>query len=95
MREQTDKQLADLHLAYARAFEGEAGRLVLADLSRQGFLHETSFSPDPQRAAFNEGRRSLALHIGRMIGGPEPRRQAEPNGPSDPSGPGANGLGRR
>jgi hypothetical protein len=75
MREQTD-----LHLAYVRAFEGEAGRLVLADLSRQGFLHETSFSPDPQRAAFNEGRRSLALHIGRMIEGAEPGRQAKPGG---------------
>jgi len=74
MREQTD-----LHLAYARAFEGEAGRLVLADLARQGFLRETSFSPDPQRAAFNEGRRSLALHIGRMIEGTEPRRAAGPD----------------
>jgi hypothetical protein len=72
--------LADLHLAYARTFAGEAGRLVLADLSRQGFLHETSFSPDPQRAAFNEGRRSLALYIGRMVEGPEPRRQAAPSG---------------
>jgi len=71
MREQLD-----LHLAYARAFEGEAGRLVLADIARQGFLSETSFSPDPQRAAFNEGRRSLALHVSRMIEGPEPRRPA-------------------
>lgn len=81
MREQTDRHLADLHLAYARAFEGEAGRLVLADLSRQGFLRETSFSPDPQRAAFNEGRRSLTLYIGRMLEGPEPRRQPAPDGP--------------
>jgi len=71
--------LADLHLAYARTFEGEAGRLVLADLSRQGFLRETSFSPDPQRAAFNEGRRSLALHIRRMIEGAGPRRQSRPD----------------
>lgn len=84
MRKQTDLHLADLHQtdlhqAYARAFEGEAGRMVLADLSRQGFLRETSFTSDPQRAAFNEGRRSLALYIGNMIAGPEPRRQAEPD----------------
>lgn len=75
-----DQKRTDLHRAYARAFEGEAGRLVLADLSRQGFLRETSFSPDPQRAAFNEGRRSLALYIGRMIEGTMPRRQAESDG---------------
>jgi hypothetical protein len=90
MREQTDssrtgqnradQKRADLRQAYARAFEGEAGRLVLADISRQGFLRETSFSPDPQRAAFNEGRRSLALYIGRMIEGTMPQRQAKPDG---------------
>lgn len=70
------RELTDLHLAYARTFEGEAGALVLADIARQGFLRETSFSPDPQRAAFNEGRRSLALHIGRMLEGPGLARPA-------------------
>jgi len=30
-------------------------------------VRETSFSPEPQRAAFNECRRSLALHIRRML----------------------------
>ncbi|MHC1700060.1 MAG: hypothetical protein AB9900_03645 [Humidesulfovibrio sp.] len=79
----------DLHLAYARAFADEAGRLVLADLDRQGFLRETSFSPDPQRAAFNEGRRSLALYIGRMVEGPGPERLPEPGGgPDKPERPG-------
>jgi len=92
MREQTDtcrtgQNRTELHQAYARAFEDEAGRLVLADLSRQGFLRETSFNPDPQRAAFNEGRRSLALYIGNMIKGPEPQRKAEPDEPG--------GQGRR
>lgn len=69
----------DLHLAYARAFAGPAGELVLADLARQGHLRESTFNPDPQRAAFNEGRRSLALHIERMVAGPEPRRPAGPD----------------
>ncbi|PKN08054.1 MAG: hypothetical protein CVU73_09390 [Deltaproteobacteria bacterium HGW-Deltaproteobacteria-8] len=75
-QKRADQKRADLRQAYARAFEGEAGRLILADISRQGFLRETSFSPDPQRAAFNEGRRSLALYIGRMIEGTMPQRQA-------------------
>ena len=57
----------DLHQWYVRAFEGEAGREVLADIERRAFVRETSFAPDPQRAAFNEGRRSLALHIRRML----------------------------
>ncbi|MDO9084547.1 MAG: hypothetical protein Q7U56_14835 [Humidesulfovibrio sp.] len=69
----------DLHLAYVRALAGEAGELVLADIARQGFLRETSFHTDPQRAAFNEGRRSLALHIQRMVEGAEPRRAAGPD----------------
>lgn len=75
MREQTE-----LNLAYVRAFAGEAGQLVLADIARQGFLRETSFSPDPGRAAFNEGRRSLALYIGRMIEGAGPQRPAGAGG---------------
>ncbi|MDP3426199.1 MAG: hypothetical protein Q8S17_02310 [Humidesulfovibrio sp.] len=83
----------DLHQAYALAFADEAGRLVLADLSRQGFLHETSFNPDPQRAAFNEGRRSLALYIGHMIAGPKPRRQAEPDAAGGSGSSGRPGRG--
>ncbi|OIO04569.1 MAG: hypothetical protein AUJ49_02600 [Desulfovibrionaceae bacterium CG1_02_65_16] len=62
MREQED-----LRLMYACAFAGEAGRVVLADLEARAFVRETSFHPDPQRAAFNEGRRSLALHVRLML----------------------------
>lgn len=56
-----------LHLCYLRTFEGEAGQAVLEDLEARAFVRETSFAPDPQRTAFNEGRRSLALHIRRML----------------------------
>ena len=56
-----------LHQCYLLAFEGAAGQAVLADLEARAYVRETSFSPDPQRAAFNEGRRSLALHIRRML----------------------------
>lgn len=64
-----------LGVAYARCFEGEAGRLVLEDLSRRGLLRESTFHPDPHRAAFNEGRRSLALHVLRMLERPGAARQ--------------------
>lgn len=56
-----------LHKCYREVFEGQAGRAVLDDLEARAFVRHTSFSPEPQRAAFNEGRRSLALHIRRML----------------------------
>jgi len=56
-----------LHQCYRRAFEGEAGKAVLEDIEARAHMRETSFSPDPQRTAFNEGKRSLALHIRRML----------------------------
>ncbi|GAB6126862.1 Bbp19 family protein [Humidesulfovibrio idahonensis] len=58
-----------LHHCYLRAFEGEAGKAVLADIESRAYVRDTSFNPDPQRAAFNEGRRSMALHIRRMLDG--------------------------
>ncbi len=60
-------ELMTLRQCYLRCFEGEACRAVLDDLEARAFVRGTSFSPDPQRAAFNEGRRSLALHIRRML----------------------------
>jgi len=56
-----------LHQCYLKCFEGQAGQAVLDDLEARAFVRGTSFSPEPQRAAFNEGRRSLALHIHRML----------------------------
>jgi len=61
----------DLRRQYALAFQGEAGRAVLTDIEARAFVRESSFHPDPQRAAYNEGRRSLALHIRRMLVEPE------------------------
>ncbi|MBI5519090.1 MAG: hypothetical protein HY916_03405 [Desulfovibrio sp.] len=61
------RDASDLHQLYVRAFEGEPGRAVLEDLEARAFVDATSFHPDPQRAAFNEGRRSIVLHIRRML----------------------------
>ena len=51
--------------AYRDLFhEGRAAsRLVLADLGALAHEVETSFDPDPYRTAFNEGQRSVLLHI--------------------------------
>lgn len=71
------RNATSLHLCYVRTFEGEAGQTVLEDIEARAYLRETSFTPDPQRSAFNEGRRSLALHIRRMLETDgQPRQQA-------------------
>jgi len=70
----------NLQQCYLLTFEGEAGSAVLDDLEARAFVRGTSFSVDPQRAAFNEGRRSLVLHIRRMLEG-----QSQENGAARPS----------
>lgn len=52
-----------LRKQYLAVFDGAAGQAVLADLYRRGGLMRPSFNTDPMRAAFNEGARSMALHI--------------------------------
>jgi len=61
------RDIMTLHQCYLKCFEGQAGQAVLNDLEARAFVRGTSFSPEPQRAAFNEGRRSLVLHIRRML----------------------------
>lgn len=56
-----------LHDAYIAAFSGEAGELILSDLEHRGFVNSLSFSPEPGRTEFNEGRRSIVLHVRHMI----------------------------
>jgi len=56
-----------LHKQYLAVFDGPAGKAVLADIMRSGGLMAPSFNPDPMRAAFNEGKRNLALHIHNML----------------------------
>lgn len=63
------RDIMTLQQHYVRCFEDEAGQVVLNDLEARAFVRGTSFTPEPQRAAFNEGRRSLVLHIRRMLEG--------------------------
>lgn len=57
-----------VRLAYRRAFTGDAGRLVLADLGACCGEDVTSFVPgDPHQTAFREGKRAALLHIRSML----------------------------
>lgn len=57
----------ELHRAYRRLFESPDGRTVMNDLERRGCFSRSSFSTDPGRTSFNEGRRSLVLHVKHML----------------------------
>ncbi|WP_147819683.1 hypothetical protein [Salidesulfovibrio onnuriiensis] len=53
----------ELHRAYKRIFDTEDGRTVLEDLKQRACFDRTTFSTDPGRTLFNEGRRSMVLHV--------------------------------
>lgn len=57
----------ELHKSYRRVFETPDGRRVLKDLEARSFVRGSSFAPDPGRMAFNEGRRSMSLHVRHML----------------------------
>lgn len=61
------KERIALHDAYAAVFSGPNAAAVLADLERRGFVHDAQFSAEPGRMQFNEGRRSIVLHIKLMM----------------------------
>ncbi|MBN2140383.1 MAG: hypothetical protein PHV85_07010 [Desulfovibrionaceae bacterium] len=60
------KEILRLHQAYKRLFEGPDGRTVLEDLKGRGFVRASTFSTHPGRIQFNEGRRSMVLHVMHM-----------------------------
>ena len=57
------QQIKDLKVAYRKCFESEHGVKVLKDLYRVCYLYEQTFNKDPYVAAFQEGIRSVAIHI--------------------------------
>jgi hypothetical protein len=61
-----DRDPLELHRAYKRLFGCADGQTVMADLEQRGCFLRSSFSTDKGRTAFNEGRRSLILHVKHM-----------------------------
>lgn len=56
----------ELHRAYKRIFETPDGQTVMDDLEKRGSFLRSTFSTDKGRTEFNEGRRSLVLHMKHM-----------------------------
>lgn len=57
----------ELHRAYKRVFASTDGQAILNDLEKRGCFTRSTFSTDPGRIQFNEGRRSLVLHVKHML----------------------------
>ena len=52
---------------YRNAFNSEDGEKVLRDLSLNFHVSSTTLGRDAQESAYNEGRRSVVLHILRRL----------------------------
>ncbi|MCJ2165609.1 MULTISPECIES: hypothetical protein [unclassified Pseudodesulfovibrio] len=57
----------ELHRAYKRLFDSADGHTVMDDLEKRGCFMRSTFSTDAGRTEFNEGRRSLVLHMKHML----------------------------
>ena len=60
-------QLKALKKSYNSTFNSESGKKVLKDLERHCFVKGTTFNEESLRLAFNEGQRSIYLHINTMM----------------------------
>lgn len=59
---------------YETVFSTDAGKRVLEDIERAGFINITTTSPNPYYQYRNEGMREMALHIMGMAK-PEPKEK--------------------
>ena len=60
-------RVVKLQEAYRTLFDTPDGKTVLKDLEDFGFYHDSTFVGDPNVTVFNEGRRSVVLHIRNMM----------------------------
>lgn len=61
------ENLKQLQADFKKVFDSDAGKRVLDDLQRRGFLHTTTIADNQLKMAYREGMRSMALHIKTML----------------------------
>lgn len=62
-----EAQLAESSQKYKRVFQGEDGEWVLKDLEKRCFLNHTTYNDNHGQMSFNEGRRSIYVHIKNLL----------------------------
>ena len=65
-RQQLDK-IKLLKQRYISVFSGKDGAKVLEDLEKMCFVNQSTYSNFPHKMAFNEGHRSVLVHIKNMM----------------------------
>lgn len=74
------EEILQLHRAYRSVFDGVLGQKVLKDIERRGCFERSTFSTDPGRTVYNEGRRSMVLHVRFMLDENNFKEIKEPRG---------------
>ncbi len=78
MPDSNEQKIKDVRIAYRECFNSEHGKIVLKDLERRCFIADTTFNRDPYVSAFQEGTRSVVIHIKQLMevgDGKEERRE--------------------
>lgn len=58
-----EKQIAENQQLYKRVFDTVDGKAVLKDLEKRCFINHTTYNDSHGQMSFNEGRRSIYVHI--------------------------------
>jgi hypothetical protein len=61
------KNVRDNAEIYKRLFSGPDGQAVLKDLAKRCYVDRTTYEPEINKMAFNEGRRSIFVHINNLV----------------------------
>jgi len=61
------EKMEDKQKKYIELFENETGEYILEDLSKYCHIRNTTYNDNPNRMAFNEGKRAVVLHIKSML----------------------------
>ena len=62
-----EKIIAENQQLYQRVFNTEDGQRVLKDLEKRCFITHTTYNDSHGQMSFNEGRRSIYVHIKNLL----------------------------
>ena len=60
-------RIREVKQLYIDVFENDNGKKLLEELEKRCFIHRSTFNKDGMAMAFNEGQRSIILHIKNMM----------------------------